>query len=154
MYIIKIYRFTLIFCIYCIALSFSSVTESCEVPKANEQCHLCAKNCAYNNKNCRDIYEDSIKHECFENGYEFELIKPHTYFFQQRISIFPPKTGSCFFDVYFNNTFEDRLHISGKRTGDWQKGCSQNSEWISYKEHRKVSYTLELEHRKGTVYND
>ena len=150
MYTILLYFSSLIHLI--VSQSTSSLT--CEKYKGAEPCILCEncdeKNDKIHNISCQsmktyfneslEINHKNVKTSCYKYGYESELIKHREVDYQQRISVLPPTTGVCYFNISYNHFLnesahvEDILYIGGKMDNishwwDTLNTCSQNKNW-------------------------
>jgi hypothetical protein len=87
-----------------------------------------------------EINDKNIEYSCYKYGYESELMKHKAFHFQQRVSILPPKTGFCYFNISYNHIHnetsrnEDTLYIGGQMDSisnwwDTLETCSKNKKW-------------------------
>ena len=151
MYRIFFYLFTLTTGI----ISQSNAKITCENYVGAEPCILCEKCAEKNNKidsdslcksmtkylnDSLEINDKNIERSCYKYGYESELMKHRSVYYQQRVSILPPKTGFCYFNISYNHFLndtphtEDILYIGGQMDSIshwWNtlKTCSENKKW-------------------------
>ena len=134
-----------LYVLVCSMCSFGTcISNPCEHFQTKEQCVLCTK---------------STNHDCYGGGDDTELLKYHSYYYQQKFSILPPRNDSCYFNISFyqnsfaTSNFDDRLYISQTLS---PKSCSQYGKWSVDVEPEiatvvpKIKYfRLRLKHAKG-----
>ena len=141
---IRLYFAILVCIVFSFGICYSNQckeSENKDVFETTEQCILCT---------------NSTHQDCYEGGDQTELLKYHLYYYQQKVSILPPQTDSCYINILFyqnsfrTSNFDDRLYISKTLP---TRTCSQDGKWdaVVYRKSRHYR-TYGLKHVQGRLF--